>query len=115
MRRAFFVLALIIGCSKQEAPAVRPDPKTTPTPTPTLDPPPPKKNAVPAQWACEKDVDCTISCAKGAVNQKWWDAWDKSGECKDGCAELNKARCEDGGCIAVDSNSGKPNPGCTRQ
>jgi hypothetical protein len=70
--------------------------------------------SVPAQWACTKDADCFMSCGKGAVSRAWWEAWDKSGECKDGCAEMNVAKCTKVGCMAFDA-SGKTQMSCTRR
>jgi hypothetical protein len=119
MRRvteASLALALGAGCSRTEGtPPPRPDPaaKTTTTPATTPDPVP--TAAVDERWRCKKDEDCRISCAKGAVSKAWYEAWGKSGECKDGCEELNVARCIDFGCVAVHYNDvGKIDPGCTR-
>jgi len=67
-----------------------------------------------SQWKCTKDEDCTMSCARGAVNATWYAAWDKSGECKDGCAEMNTAHCLHGGCFAV-GPSAKLGAECSRR
>jgi hypothetical protein len=55
-----------------------------------------------------------VSCAKGAVSRKWYDAGGVSDECKDGCAEDRTARCVDGACAAFWSG-GKVDPDCTRK
>ena len=114
----FLVLLLpslvLASCSKPDAKVAKADPVASAAPTPSTVPPPPAPKT-PAKYACAADADCFMSCGAGAVSKKWWDAWDKSGECKDGCAEMNVAKCRDGRCLAFDYNSGAPNAGCSNR
>jgi hypothetical protein len=109
VRRFLLASWFCVACSKPDAVTAKPDPaKSVPTTTSAAPTPP-------AKFACTTDKDCFMSCGAGAVSAKWWDAWDKNGECKDGCAEMNVAKCTEGRCLAYDYNSGKLNAGCSNR
>lgn len=113
--RILLLLALA-SCSKPDATVAKADPvaSAAPTATPSATPPPPAPKT-PAKYACATDTDCFMSCGAGAVSKRWWDAWDKSKECKDGCAEENVAKCRDGRCLAFDYSSGALNAQCSNR
>jgi hypothetical protein len=61
---------------------------------------------------CQEDKDCRMSCRYGAVNAAWYTDGAK-GECKDGCAQARRARCDSGACVAVVGD--KVDEGCTKR
>jgi len=101
------------GSSEQVGPTA---PPTTPPAEPAAPAPPPE---VEARYACERDEDCLVSCAQGAVSWRWYREALPGGEsCEDGCAADGiSARCEAGACVATrDDGAGpRPDPSCTRR
>jgi hypothetical protein len=84
----------------------KPAPECTSKALPPLDPDVP--------YRCSADADCTMSCAFGALNARWYNAHQRRlAECKDGCAEVAAPRCVKGLCAAFEGN--KLDPGCTRK
>ena len=68
-----------------------------------------------SQWICERDEDCTQTCALGAVNAGWLEANPNADDCDDGCYwNHDRVRCRDGGCVTVDAE-GNIDRTCTRR
>jgi len=61
---------------------------------------------------CQEDKDCRMSCRYGAVNAEWYTQGPKN-ECKDGCAQARRARCDSGTCVAVMGD--KVDENCTKR
>lgn len=107
-----FVMAFLASCSDGQGTAVA---TTSPAPMPPSAPvttaieavpAPAPTNVVPSQYDCASDADCTLSCAYGAVNRRWYQANQatvRAHECDDGCASAGyHTSCVEGTCMAYD-------------
>ncbi|MEI6288558.1 MAG: DUF333 domain-containing protein [bacterium] len=52
------------------------------------------------QYSCVSDTDCTMSCAWGGVNLKWYKEVGENTDCEDGCVNVIWARSADLKCIS---------------
>ena len=67
------------------------------------------------KYSCVVDDDCTLSCAQGAVNTKWYKQFGGvKKDCLDGCAADGfDSKCENHICEAY--LEGKKHPACTKK
>jgi hypothetical protein len=61
---------------------------------------------------CDADEQCTLSCARGAVNTAWL-SWHAEAECRDGCTGAGAGPPRSGACRRVAYRGGKPDTACT--
>ena len=96
---------------KQADPPAKTDPPAKADP-PAGDPPP---DVDPARWKCDKDEDCTQTCALGAVNREWMTAHPDEDTCDDGCGwKHGMEACRDGECVTLDKD-GNIDASCTKR
>jgi hypothetical protein len=103
--------AVAVSCtgSRDRSPSLQRSPASQPHPTATTT----KVDA--EQYRCQRDEDCVITCANGALNREWSTRHaHRLQMCLDGCQHgAGLPRCEQGICTAM--RGGKPDPSCTRR